>query len=170
MILINEEVKCYNWENLLKSIRETSNYVLVLTPIGYDQEQRNASTINTHYSFTNLPNEIIIKNNKGQLWQVRLDSNEPGLIQSSLLKQKKRSCQVSWIYCISKLKFFTPFPWQHHTPIDPVVCNLSCLPVLIRMDHVFGHEKCLENPKQNEQNPVSCDINICVRPKGNELL
>ena len=84
MILVNEEVKSNHWENLFKSIGETSNNVFVLTTICQKQKICYAGSIDTYYSLSSFPDEVIVKDNKQKLTQVRLHSDNPRIIKAGL--------------------------------------------------------------------------------------
>ena len=86
VLLINEKVKRDNWKDLFNSICKATNYVFTLKFVGQNQHHCNASAINSHDSFANLPNEVIVDKHKGTMRKVRLHSNNPWVVEVKILE------------------------------------------------------------------------------------
>ena len=70
--------------------------------------------------------------------KIGLDQNHHLRIETQMLEHVEWQCKVSWVDRVSELVLGKPLPGQPYAAVDPVVCNLRSLPVLVRVNHVPG--------------------------------
>ena len=65
--------------------------------------------------------------------QIRLQQDGPLRIETQHLKSLQGHSQESWIEGVAEAVSIVPFPGEVDATVDPVICRLCSLPVLIGM-------------------------------------